>query len=248
MSTEQTARGRARNVRALALTGLALLAAAALLAPGGPQGTVRTVLGVLSVLVIPGWLVGRLADEEGDAIARLVGGAVVTLGVVALCGFCAFELGLRVAVAVVAVPLLVLVAVAGLAGTAAPRTPRAPLAPLLGALGLGAAALLGAWGAHHQLPAVPIERAFSIEAGRAIASPRGVTVTVTVAQVRTDEPTELTLYVGYRRAVTKLVPQGTRRVRLVSRRMRGTARCPSLVRVVGPNGAFLTPPVTCVGR
>jgi hypothetical protein len=246
MSTGRPARSRVLDVGALALAGLALLAAAALLAPGGPQGTVRTVLGVLAVLVVPGWLVGRVADEEGDAVARIVGGTVVTLGVCALCGFGAFELGLRVATAVFAVPLLVLVAVAALLGMAAPRAPRASLTPLLAALGLGAAALFGAWGTHLALPAVPVEPAFSIEAGRAVASPKGVTVTVTVTQVRTDEPTELTLYVGYRKAVTELVPRGTRTVRLASTRKRGTPTCPSLVRVVAPNGAFLTPPVHCV--
>jgi len=246
MSTARSARGASLDVRPLGIAGLALLAAAALLAPGGPQGTVRTVVGVLAVLVVPGWLVGRVADEEGDAIARIVGGTVVTLGVCALCGFCAFELGLRVATAVFAVPLLVLVAAAALLGMAAPRAPRASLTPLLAALCLGAAALLGAWGTHRALPAVPVEPAFSIEAARAMASPRGVTVTVTVTQVRTDEPTELTLYVGYRKAVTVLVPQGTRTVRLTSTRRRGMAGCPSLVRVVAPNGAFLTPPVTCV--
>lgn len=258
MSTGRPARTWVLDVGALALAGLALLAAAALLAPGGPQGTVRTVAGVLAVLVLPGWLVGRLADEEGDAIARIVGGTVVTLGVCALCGFCAFELDLRVATAVFAVPLLVLVAVAALVGMAAPRVPRAPLAPLVAAVGLGAAALLGAWGTHLALPAVPVEPAFSIGAGTAIASPKGVAVTVTVTQMRTEEPTELTLYLGYRRlglparfvwrqAVTVLLPRGTRSVRLASTLTRGPAGCPSFVRVVAPNGAFLTPPVVCVG-
>ena len=141
--------------------------------------------------MIPGWLIGRLADEDADAVARLAGGVVATLAAYAACGFLAVELGLRVATSVVAVPLLVVVLAASLLGATAPRVARAPLAPMVGALALGLAALLGAWATHQALPAVPVEGAFSIEAAHAFASPKGVVVTVTVTRVRTEEPTQL---------------------------------------------------------
>jgi len=243
----QTPDRRTLDVGGLGLAGLALLGAAALLAPGGAEGTARSVVGVLAILVIPGWLIGRLADEEGDAIGRLLGGTVATLAVVALCGFAAFELGLRVATAVFAVPLLVVVAIVVLLNMAGPRAPRAPLGPLVAALGLGAAALLGALGVHLALPAVPIEPAFSIASARAVASPTGVVVTVTVHQVHTDEPTQLSVYVGVRIAATRAVAPGQRTVRLTARLPAGTRTCPRSVRVVAPNSAFLTPPVVCVG-
>lgn len=249
MSVVRGERG-AIEVGALGLAGLALLGIAALLAPGGAEGTLRTIVGCLAVLVIPGWIVGRLADEDGDAIMRLAGGTVATLAVVALCGFVASMHGLRVATAVVATPLLVLVAVFALLGVAGPSVRRAPLAPLLGALALGLAGLLGAMVAHLVLPAVPVEPAFSIEAARAVVSPTRVVVTVTVTRVRTVEPTQLTLYVNLPppAAVAVVAPDQTV-VRLAARLPAGTSCHSRLqVRVVASNGAFLTPPVTCVGR
>jgi hypothetical protein len=241
-------RTRRLDVVGLGLVALALVLAAALLAPGGVAGTLRTVLGVLALLVLPGWLVGRLVDEDGEAIARLVGGTVATLGVLALSGFLAFELGLRVATAVVAVPLLVLVALSTLLGAASPR-PRAPLSPLLGALALGTVALLGAMGTHLVLPATPIESAFSIQAAQAVVSPTRVVVTVTVARVRTVEPTNLTLFVNQPpAALVRLVPSDQTTVVLSAPRPPGACPGTLRIRVVASNGAFLTPPVTCVGR
>jgi len=253
MSVVQRDRGASRGVWALGTGGVALLLVAALLAPGGAEGTVRTVVGCLAVLVIPGWLVGRLADEDGDAIARLVGGTIATLAVVAASSFAAYELGLRVATAVVAVPLLVLVAAAALLGVGAPPVRRAPLAPIAAALALGLAALLGAMVTHLALPATPVQPAFSIEAARAVVSHSQVRVTVTVTRVRTVEPTDLTLYVNVSKVgLPVTVPAGTTplAVTLAGRFPAGAASCPSRVqvRVVASNGAFLTPPVTCVGR
>ncbi len=235
------------GVRELGIAGLALLAVVLLLAPGGLAGSLRTVLGLLAVLVIPGWLVGRLADEDGDAIGRLVGGIVATLAILALCGFASFELGLRVATAVFAVPLLVLVAAATLIGMVRPVRPRAPLAPLLVALGFGAAALLGAYGTHLALPAVPAEPAFSIEAAGVVASPKGVTLTVTVARVHTEEPTQLQVWVDFHLTRTILIPSDQTNVPLTAPLPPGTTSCPTSVRLEAPNHAFLTPPVTCVG-
>jgi hypothetical protein len=246
MSASTHVRG-AISIAGLGLAGMALLVAAALLAPGGAEGTLRTVVGLLAVLVVPGWLVGRLADEEGDAVGRLVGGTVATLGVLALCGFSSSELGLRVGTAVFAVPLLVVVAVVAVLNGVGPRAPRAPLAPLLAGLALGAAALLGALGTHLALPAAPIEPAFSIAATHVVASPSGVLVTVTVHQVHTDEPTELSVYVGVRFAARMTVAPGQRTVSLRAKLPAGTRTCPRTVRVVAPNSAFLTPPVACVG-
>ncbi|HEV3211863.1 MAG TPA: hypothetical protein VGZ03_00565 [Acidimicrobiales bacterium] len=250
MSDVRGERGARIGVGALGLAGLALLLAAALLAPGGAEGTVRTAVACLAVLVIPGWLVGRLADEDADALSRQLGGTVVTLAVLAVCGFAAATWSLRVATAAVAVPLLVLVAIAALLGTAAPGIRRAPLAPLVGALALGATALLGAMGTHLALPAAPVEPAFSIEAAHAVVSPTRVVVTVTVTRVRTDEPTQLTLYVNLPPpvAVALVAPEQTT-VRLAARLPAGTScRSALQLRVVASNGAFLTPPVTCVGR
>lgn len=243
-------RRTARDALALGLAGLALVLVAALLAHGGAVGTVRTVVACLAILVVPGWLVGRLVDEDGDAIARLAGGTVATLGVIALSGFLAVELGVRVAIAAVAIPLLVLVAIAAVLGASGPSVRRAPLGPLLVALGLGAVALLGAWGTHLALPAVPVEPAFSIQATRALVSPTRVEVTVTVTRVRTDEPTELKLYVNLPPPVAvAVVSPRESTVRLTARRPAGSPACPSeiRVRVVASNGAYLTPPVTCVG-
>jgi len=120
-------RRTAHDALALGLAGLALVLVAALLAHGGAVGTVRTVVACLAILVVPGWLVGRLVDEDGDAIARLAGGTVATLGVIALSGFLAVELGVRVATAAVAIPLLVLVAIAAVLGASGPsRSGSAP--------------------------------------------------------------------------------------------------------------------------
>lgn len=252
MSVVHRDRGASRDVGALGTAGAALLLIAVLLSPGGAAGTVRTVVGCLAVLVIPGWLVGRLADEDGDAIARLVGGTVATLAVVAATSFAAYELGLRVATTVVAVPLLVLVVAAALLGATGPPVRRAPLAPIAAALGLGVAALLGAMVTHLALPAVPVEPAFSIEAARAVVSPSEVRVTVTVTRVRTDEPTDLTLWFNVVKVgLPVTVPAGRTplTLTLAGRLPAGAASCPSRVqvRVVASNGAFLTPPVTCVG-
>jgi hypothetical protein len=239
---------RALDLGALGVAGLALVGVAALLAPGGASGTLRTLVGLLAVLIVPGWLVGRVVDEDGDAIVRLVGGTVVTLAVLAVCGFLTYELGLHVATAAVAVPLLCLVALATLLGAAEPR-PRAPLGPLAAALGLGAVALLGSMGAHLALPAVPVEPAFSIESAVAVVSPSRVQVTVTVARVRTVEPTDLTLYVGQPPpAEVRIVPSDVTKVVLTAPRPRGVGCAALHVRVVASNGAFLTPPVRCAGR
>lgn len=267
MTAPHAQRERTHSAGALGVAGLALLLVAALLSPAGVSGTVRTVLGCLALLVVPGWLVGRLADEDADAVSRIAGGTVVTLAVCALCGFVAFEHGLRVATAVFAVPLLIVVAVAALLGTTAPRVPRASLAPVAGAFVLGLSALLGAWGTHLALPAVPAERAFSIEAQRAVVSPNGVFVTVTVTRVRTANPLALALWFGSRhpgkkaivwtRVEVKKANSGARRNVVLERRLAaGTTTCPEhlLVRVVPysgkgakANGAFLTPPVRCTG-
>ena len=58
------------GVGALGVVGLALLGIAVLLSPGGTLGTVRTVVGCLALLGIPAWLLGRLVDEDSDAIGR----------------------------------------------------------------------------------------------------------------------------------------------------------------------------------
>lgn len=249
---------------ALGVVGLALLGIALLLSPGGAPGTVRTVVGCLAILVIPAWLVGRLADEDSDAIGRAAGGVVATLAVCAVCGFVAFELGLRVATAVFEVPLLVLVAAAALLGSTLPRVRRAPLAPLAGALVLGIVALLGAWGTHLVLPAVPVQGAFSIRATHADASASDVFVRVTVTRVHTDDPLGLALWVGTtspgspvvtwtRLEVHKVNPGPHKLVPLRAALPTHTDACP-LVRVVPYSGAhskwnraFLTPPVRCGG-
>jgi hypothetical protein len=249
LSSASGDRRTVRGVLGLGLAGLALLVAASLLVPGGAVGTLRTVVGLVSVLVIPGWLIGRLADEEGDAIGRLIGGIVVTISVLAVCGYVASEHGLRVATAVFAVPLLVLVAITMGLGATGPPVRRAPLAPLLAALALGGAALTGALVTHLVLPAVPIEAAFSIEAAHAVASPSGVVVTVTVTQVHTTEPSQLSLYVAisHRPAAIAVVTPGQRQVTLRAHVAPGTTTCPRSIWVVAPNKAFLKPPVTCVG-
>ena len=251
MSATATRRPRL-EVGVLALAAGAFLLAAALLAPGGSVGTLRTIVGVLALLVLPGWLVGRLVDEEADAIVRLAGGTVATLAVVAASGFVAFELGLRVATAVVAVPLLVVVAVAALLGALRPGTRRAPLGPPVAALALGAATLLGAMGVHLMLPAPPIQPAFSIEATAAVVSPSRVAVPVTVTRVATGEPTTLNLYVDGALATPSpaVVPAGRAQSVTVTATLPAGASCSARlrVRVVATNGAFLTPPVTCVKR
>jgi hypothetical protein len=230
---------------ALGVAGVALLLAAALLAPGGAVGSLRTVVGCVAVLALPGWLVGRLADEEGDPITRGVGGVVVTLAVCAVCGFVAAELGLRVATAVFAVPLLVLVAVAAVLGSTGPRVTRAPLLPLGAAGVVGVAALVGAWGTHLALPAPPVEPAFSIEAATAVASTTDVVVTVTVTRVRTDAPQVLTAEADGAVSKTVVIPGASATTRVVVALPAGTASCPSRVTVRAENGAFLTPPVRC---
>lgn len=263
MSSPVARHERSITAGALGVVGLALLAIAVLLSPGGASGTVRTVVACLALLVIPAWLVGRLVDEDSDAIARVTGGVIATLSVYALSGFVAFELGLRVAEAVFAVPLLVLVAAAALLGSAAPRVSRAPLAPLGGALVLGLAALVGAWATHLALPSVPVQGAFSIEAAHAVVSPSGVAVTVTVTRVRTDDPLALALWIGsmppghhgvlWKRVEVRKIDAGTRSVVPLSAVLPSHTNCP-LVRVVPfsgagstSNGAFLTPPVHCGG-
>ena len=94
---------------------------------------------------------------------------------------------------------------------------------------------------------MPIESAFSIEAAHAVASPSGVVVTVTVTQVHTTEPTQLSVYVAITPRCDESVAPGQRLVRLTATLPAGTTTCPRSVRVVAPNNAFLTPPVICVG-
>lgn len=267
MSSSAPRHDRSITAGALGVAGLALLGIAVLLTPGGLPGTLRTVVGSLALLVVPAWLVGRLVDEDSDAIGRLTGGVIATLSVCALCGFVAFETGLRVATAVFAVPLLVLIATAALIGSTSPRVSRAPLAPLAGALALGLAALVGAWGTHLALPAPPVQAAFSIEAQSAIVSPGGVSVSVTVTRVRTDGPLALALWIGTmpqgdpnvtwtRVEVRKVNPGPLMVVPLRTVFPTPAHTCPSslLVRVkpysgvrAPSNGAFLTPPIHCSG-
>lgn len=226
---------------------LALLVIAVVLSPGGASGSVRTVVGCLAVLVAPGWLVARLADEDGDWVTRAAGGTVATLSVCIVCGFVAFEAGLRVATAVVAVPLCVLVVAAALAGAAQPRIVRAPLSGIGVAAAIGLAALAGAWVTHLGLPAVPVEPAFSIEASSAVVTPAGVTVHVTVARVRTKDPRRLALSVdGHVLHLVHEFASGSVSLVTLSATL-PERRCPNQVVVTAPSGAFLSPPIRCVG-
>jgi hypothetical protein len=236
-----------RGLLAAGAIALALLVIAVVLSPGGHTGTVRTVVGCLAVLVAPGWLVTRLADEEGDWITRAAGGAIATLGVCAICGFVAFELGLRVATAVFAVPLCVLVVAASLTGAARPRAARAPLGGIAVAAAIGVAALAGALVTHLVLPQVPVERAFSIESARAYVTPGVVTVRVTVARVRTEFPRLLTLRVDGRAVAAKQVLPPTGVVNVQFSAALHERRCPARVVVTTRNGTFLDPPVSCSG-
>jgi hypothetical protein len=250
MSTTDHRRRFHPGVRELGIVGLALLVVVVLLSPDGSDGTLRSVLGGLTVLMIPGWLVGRLADEDSDAVARLVGGMVATLAICAVCAYVGSEHGIRVATAVFAVPLLAIVAVATLLGLKGSKVPRAPLTPLLAALVFGAVALLGALGAHLVLPAVPIEAAFSIESAHAVVSTEDVVVRVTVTRVHTEEPTQLQMFVGFPHESTYLehtylIPSDEPKAFLSLRLPRGSTTCPDFVRLEAPNHAFLTPPVTC---
>ncbi len=230
----------------LGAIGLVAIGLAAALAPGGSLGTVRTILGCAALLVVPGWLVGRLVDDEGDALVRVVGGGVATIAACALLGFLAAELGLRVGVGVYAVVLAVIVVAAAVLGLVGPPRPSAHLGALAAAGLLGVAALGGAFVTHLALPATPVEAAFSLEASTAIATPRSVTVTVTVSRVRSSGPTALTLEVDGVTRSTSVAPDETS-VRLVTPLGPHAARCPALVTVSAPNGAFLSPPVICVG-
>lgn len=236
------ARARLGVVGAL---GLLAVAVVMVLSPGGATGGVRTVLGCAVLVVLPGWLVGRLVDDDGDAVARLVVGAVITLATCVAFAFLATTASLRVATWVAAVPLFVVLAGATALGVRVER-PRACLAPLATAGLLGLAALGGAWVTHLALTSVPVEPSFTIEAPVAVVSPRAATVDVTVTRVRSSAPSELELEVGGARSTTVVAPDEVM-VRLVVALPAHTASCPRSVRVLAPNGAYLDPAVQCRG-
>lgn len=234
-----------RTIAALGAVCLVFFGVITILGRGGATGSVRTVLGCTALLVVPGWLIGRLVDEDGDAIARLISGMTVTLAVSALFGFLAFELGLRLATVAYAVPLLALIAVLTVLGKAGPA-PKAALAPLGLAALLGVAALTGAWVTHLSLPAVPIEPAVSLEAATATASPHGVVVNVSVVHVHSSEPSVLMLSVDDVHSTAVVAPTATT-VRLQAALPPHTSSCPTRVEVFASDGAYLSPPVLCVG-
>jgi hypothetical protein len=231
---------------AIGLIGLIALGVVLLLGRGGTAGSVRTVLGCVALLVVPSLLFGSLIDDEGDALVRFVGGLVTTLAACAIFGFAAYEFGYRVASAVFAIPLVVLIVVLVVVRSSGPVAPKPQLAPLGLAAALGLAALLGAWITHEALPATPIEHTFSIEAGRATATPGNVSVTVAIARVEWSQPIDLSLIVGSSRSSVTASP-GQTTIRLSVALPKSTVACPESVQVQAANGAYLAPRVTCVG-
>ncbi len=234
-----------RRLGTVGAFGLLAVAVVMVLSPGGASGGVRTVLGCAVLVVLPGWLVGRLVDDDGDAVARLVVGAVITLATCVGFAFVASTASLRVATWVAAVPLLVVLGGATAIGVRVER-PRARLAPLAMAGLLGLAALGGASVTHLALPSVPVEPSFTIEAPVAFVSPRAAIVDVTVTRVRSSAPSELVLEVGGVRSTTHVAPDETV-VRLVATLPAHSASCPRSVLVLAPNGAYLDPAVRCRG-
>jgi len=231
---------------AIGLIGLIALGVVLLLGRGGSAGSIRTILGCIALLVVPSWLFGSLIDDEGDVLVRFVGGLVTTLAACAIFGFAAYEFGFRVAAAVFAVPLVVLIIVLVVVRSSGPETPKSQLAPLGMAVALGLATLLSAWITHEVLPATPIEHTFSIEAGRATATPGSVTVTVAISRVQWSQPIDLALIVGSSRSAVT-VSTGQTTVQLAVALPKSTVSCPDRVQVLAANGAYLALRVTCVG-
>lgn len=227
-------------------TAVVLLCVVLLLAPGGAEGGIRTVLGLLAGLLLPAWLIGELVGKDDDPIAPLVVGLVVLTAFYALSGFISYELDLRVATAVYAVPLFVLVALTTVLGVITSSSARVRVAPLGVFLLLSAAAVVGAMVTHLALPAAPVESTFSLQSSAAIVTPKTVTVTVTVSRIRSDTPVSLELSVWNLNSTT-VATASTTVVHLKVLLPQGALSCPKQVRVLAQNGAFLSPPIVCVG-
>lgn len=236
----------ARRVR-VEVTGIVALAVVLALPSAGVGGAVRDVLAGFGMIVVPGWLIVRQADEAGDWVVRLFGGALVSVCAYVLFGFAAYEVGLRLTGVVYIVPAVIVAALAIVLTGAASRS-SAPLASVGIAALLSLAGVAGALVAHLALPPAPVEAAYSITTTSLEVTPSSIWATVAVDRVGTGAPVALLLYVDGRLLATAPVPAGARSVTLTAWRS-GTVkgRCPRRIAIVAPGGTYLAPTFHCTG-
>jgi hypothetical protein len=213
----------------------------------GVGGAVRAGAAAILMVLIPGLLLVRLADREGEWVTRLFGAVVLSIAAYVLFGFVAYELNYRwtggLAVGMAAVLGVLLLA---LPAAAPSRRVQVQLGGIVLAASLAVAVAAGAIVTHLVLPAAPVEAAFSLTATGATVTGHTATVSVSITSVGGARPRSLLLKadgVVIDRVVVSTAASS------ITLRGTGTAAnpvsCASRLVVAAPNGAFLSPVVAC---
>jgi hypothetical protein len=236
---------RAENVWLVGLVGLAALEIVLALPPTGPARGVRVALAVFGIFVVPGGLIVRQSDEDGDWVVRLFAGALVSACAYILFGFVAYEMGLRIASVEYVVPAVIIgVFALVLGGPGSSSTVR--LASVAVAALLSLTAVAGALITHLALSAAPVEAAYAIATSKVAVTPTSVQATVTVNRVGTEHPQVLLLYVDGKLLATSTVPAGAGSVTLTARRpATAGGLCPQRIAILTSSGVYLTPSFRC---
>ena len=207
----------------------------------------RVALATFAMFVVPGWLLVRHADEEGEWLVRLFAGLLVSACAYVLFGFAAYEFGLRLTGVEYVVPAVIVgVFVLVLMGPGSRSS--AQFASVGTAVLLCSAAVLGTLVVHLALPSAPVEAAYSIDTSTVVVTATSVRATVTVDRVDTERPQVLSLFTRRTAAIHLDGPRGASMVTLIGRRP-GTARgsCPQRIEILTSSGGYLTPPFHCAG-
>jgi hypothetical protein len=232
---------------AVGVVGLVALVVVLALPSKGGGGGVRVALAAFGMFVVPGWLIVRRADEDGDWVIRLFAGALVSACAYVLFGFAAFEMGLRLTSVEYVVPAVIIGVFALVLGG-----PGSSSSVHLASVGVAAllslTAVVGGLVTHLALPAAPVEAAYAIATSNVAVTPTSVQATVTVDRIGTGRPQVLLLYVDGKLLATSTVPAGARSVRLTARRpATAGGACPQRIAILTSSGVYLTPPFHCAG-
>jgi len=227
------------------IVGLVALVVVLVLPSTGVGGGVRVALAAFGMLVVPGWLIVRHADD--DWVVQLFAGALVSACAYVLIGFAAYEIGLRLTDVVYVVPAVIIGENVIVFGGPSPRS-RVQLASAGVAALLSLVAVFGALITHLTLPAAPLEPAYSIATSNVAVTPTSVHATVVVDRVGTERPRRLRLYVDGKLLATATMPADAGSITLTARRsgIQGAA-CPQRIEIVTSSGAYLTPSFRCAG-
>jgi hypothetical protein len=247
MSNHLFQRLRAEKVGIVALAGLGALEVVLAVPSSGVAGGFRVVLATFAMFVVPGWLLVRQADEDGDWLVLLFASLLASACGYVLFGFVAYEIGFRITGVEYVVPAVIIgVFILVLMGPSSQSGAHFASAGIAALLCL--AAVVGALVTHLVLPAAPVEVAYSIATSSVDVTPTSVQATVTVDRVDTGRPQTLLLYVDGKLLATSMAPAGMGSVTLTARRPASAdGACPQHIVIRTSSGVYLTPPFHCAG-